>query len=181
MVAEDPRPPAPSRECQDTEGDVFSWRQAAEDWQSEIGQEAHRLNALSPEPSLAGSLGRWRIEGVQGPNVEACEVIDVPRNDNEVMNMRRRSDHGVFRQAIVAMVHKLGPLAKNAGVNRPHFKNDGNPVEPCLDLGSLCSILFARNFDTRLDLADGHGGKLQGAVWNVAYPGQHGAVRPCSA
>ncbi len=86
------------------------------------------------------------------------EVIEIPRDYGQAMHPCGGGDHRVFIQRIRSAMHQRRPQSENAGVERDHVPGGGDLVRPGFDLSRLRRILFTRDLDTGLNLAQGDGG-----------------------
>jgi hypothetical protein len=138
--------------------------------------------SLSSGRALRASGGiqyalRALTKRVQGANAEILEVSDIAGDDGQVVNCRGGSDHCIFNQMVCPAMHEARPGTEGPRVHAQYIVAIGNLLKPSLDLGRFVSILFTRDLNARLKLADRHGGEMQILVTHTFEPSQNRAMR----
>src|ERR1035438_8528890 len=122
------------------------------------------------------SLRRW-AKRIDHLHAEAVEIARIPGGHRQVVDARRGGDHAVFKQIAGLPVHEPRPLSKARAVHRQDPKRSSQSVNPCLDFTSFVPVLFARPFNTSLQLAESRGRQKDLACIQALDPGHHGAMR----
>jgi hypothetical protein len=78
-------------------------------------------------------------------------------------------------------MHEARPGTERSRVHVQYIVALDNLLKPSLDLGGLVSILFKRDLNARLELADRHGGEMQILVTHAFDPGDNRAMWTGSA
>jgi hypothetical protein len=109
------------------------------------------------EMSVRWSLSSPNSVGVEYTDPKFFKVSDVPRHDLKVMDKCRRGNHRIFEQGIRTSVHELRPRTERSGIHWQDVPRGGYLISPSFDLCRFGDVLFARDFDPRLDFAERNG------------------------
>src|ERR1035438_3455482 len=122
------------------------------------------------------SLRRW-AKRIDHPHAEAVEIARISGGDRQVVDARRGGDHAVFKQIVGLPMHEPRPFSKARAVHRQDPKRSSQSVNPCLDFTSFVRVLFARPFNTSLQLAESRGCEKDLACIQTPDPCHNGTVR----
>jgi hypothetical protein len=62
-----------------------------------------------------------RLEWVYNSDAQLLEVAFASRSDDQVMNARRGSNHGIFQESIRSPVHDSTPLPETLRIHREYL------------------------------------------------------------
>ena len=96
-------------------------------------------------------------KGIHEIDREILKIRYIAGRDRQVMNNRRRRDHGILDEPIRLPVLKPRPLSKNHPIHRQHAIGHNNQIEPIFNLFCSPPILFPGDLNPGLNLADGYG------------------------
>src|ERR1035438_4780562 len=122
------------------------------------------------------SLRRW-AKRIDHPHAEAVEIARISGGDRQVVDARRGGDHAVFKQIVGLPMHEPRPFSKARAVHRQDPKRSSQSVNPCLDFTSFVRVLFARPFNTSLQLAKSRGCEKDLACIQTPDPCHNGTMR----
>jgi len=120
-----------------------------------MGKGAHR-----------SSCGRRKR--IERPNAKVFEVANVPGHDRQAVHHGGRRNHRILDEIVCLPVHETRPGAEYAGIHRQDVVGLGDLIEPSFDLDCFGQVLLAGDLDTCLQLADGHGGKMNLRIGYIA-------------
>lgn len=92
------------------------------------------------------------LNGLSGPDVEAREIVLVPRGDNETVHTGRGGDHAVLDELIRGSVHQPTRFSKAARVHWQDLVGVRELIHPELNLRSSVGILLSGQLDAALQL-----------------------------
>ena len=116
------------------------------------------------------------LKRVQHGYTQLFEVTDISSHDGKPVDDGNGGDQGVLHERIGLSVHEPSPFPKDGCIEDQYAIGGEHLFEPSLQFFSFGGVLFSRDFDTRLNFADGDSGQVNSFSGQILEPSYDGLV-----